>query len=127
MENNGCIDIDEMDANADKIIESYANADSSKSIEDYTKEMGERLNGVYGATLALPLDQLVGYGWVAGQWALTYGVEKGFDYLLPKVGKALKRALDDRAAGKKAPTKEEFGKRLVGRSLSLMWSVDGQQ
>ncbi len=61
-------DLTRMDTEADKIIDSFA--DPSKSIEI------DGLNEVYGA-LALPPDQLAGYGWPVALWVLKYGAGKG--------------------------------------------------
>ncbi len=50
--------------------------------------------------------------------------EKGADYLLPKLKEAIKQLYHDHAAGKTAPTKEEFGKRLMSGSVVIKWSQD---
>jgi len=99
-----------MDAEADKIIESWA--DPSKSIEI------DRLNEVYGS-LALPLDKLAEYGWPIALWAVKYGAGKGADYLLPKLKTAIKQVYHDRAAGKEAPTPDELRQRLIRLSASI--------
>ncbi|MGD0953100.1 MAG: hypothetical protein ABR985_12035 [Methanotrichaceae archaeon] len=111
------MDIEEltrMDAEANRILESWA--DPSKGIENYPI-MGDQLNGVYGGLLTP--EQLAAFGSVVS--VIDWG---GRAYFLYVVGKEIKRVLDDRAAGKEAPTKEEFGKRFVSRSLSIKWSQD---
>jgi len=109
------MNIDEMDAEADNILESWA--DPSKDIE-----IG-RLNEVYGAMLTP--DLWGAYGWEIGRFVIVYGAEKGVDYLLPKVKTAVKQVYHDLTAGKAAPTKKEFRRILLSGSINARAIVKG--
>jgi hypothetical protein len=102
-----------MDVEANELINTWTSGHFSENanIKNCTEKMGNRLSEVYGAALAS--DQLVEYGRTAGKWAIAYGAGKGLDYLLPKVGKALKQVYHDHAVGKAAPKPKEFKNYLL--------------